>query len=322
MRTIILSGIVIGALMSGAAFAQQRELSPERKADSLALRAIAKDTPILPGQIIDVPVSPALIGPSAVAAGKDGTIYALHRPSEANPPQDGDPIVVIDPKGKILRSFGKGMYTIPHGIKIDPAGNVWTIDSSTSMVLKFSPEGKKLMEIDIGGIPDLKRAFCGATDIAFAKSGHLFISDGYCNSRVIEYTPDGKKLKEWGEKGTGPGQFMNVHAISIAEDGTLYVADRENGRVQWFDQTGKYLGEKKFGGQLFSVAAAPDGGVYVGTQPRDAEFATDPFLFKFDPKSGKVIGKVDMPAHQLAMGPNGALYPGTRRRGVQIFQPK
>lgn len=322
MRSVLSSLVVAGVLMSGVAVAQQRELTPERKADTEALRAIAKATPALPGQIIDVMVTPALTGPSAVAAAKDGTIYALHRPSEAKPPQDGDPIVVIDPKGKVLRSFGKGMYTIPHGIKVDPDGNVWTIDSSTSMVLKFSPEGKKLMEIDVGGIPDPKRAFCGATDIAFAKSGHLFISDGYCNSRVIEYLPDGKKVTEWGAKGTGPGQFINVHAISIAEDGTLYVADRENGRVQWFDQSGKYLGEKKFGGQLFSVIAAPDGGVYVGTQPRDAEFATDPFLFKFDPKTGKVIGKIDMPAHQLALGPNGALYPGTRRRGVQIFQPK
>jgi DNA-binding beta-propeller fold protein YncE len=321
MRHLFSSVIAIVCLLSGAALAQQRELSPERKADTAALREIAKATPVLPGQIIDVKVNRELTGPSAVAADKNGNIYALHRPSEAKPPQDGDPIMVFDAKGNFLRSFGKGMYTIPHGIKVDPAGNVWTVDSSTSMVLKFSPEGKKLMEVDVGGIPDPKRAFCGATDIAFAKSGNFFISDGYCNSRVIEYTAEGKKLKEFGARGTGPGQFMNVHAISMAEDGTLYVADRENGRVQWFDQSGKYLGEKKFGGQLFSVAVAADG-VYVGTQPRDVEFATDPFLFKFDPKSGKVIGKVDMPAHQLSLGPNGRLYPGTRRRGIQIFQPK
>lgn len=320
MRHLVSSAIVVGLLLSSPGTAQQRELSPERKADTAALRAIAKATPDLPGRIIDVKVDRELIGPSAVAADKNGNIYVLHRPSEAKPPQDGDPIMVFDAKGNFLRAFGKGMYTIPHGIKVDPDGNVWTIDSSTSMVLKFSPEGKRLMEIDVGGIPDPKRAFCGATDIAFAKDGNLFIADGYCNSRVIEYTAAGKKVKEWGARGVGPGQFMNVHAISMAADGTLYVADRENGRVQWFDRGGMYLGEKKFGGQLFSVAAAGDG-VYVGTQPRDVEFATDPFLFKFDPKSGKIIGKVDMPAHQLSLGPNGQLYPGTRRRGVQIFQP-
>lgn len=320
MRRTLSSVVVLGLLLGGPALAQQRELSPERKADTEALRAIAKHTPQLPGQIIEVKVSQELVGPSAAAAGKDGTIYVLHRPAEAK--KDGDPIMVFDAKGTFLRSFGKGMYKIPHGIRVDPAGNVWTIDSSTSMVLKFSPEGKKLMEIDVGGIPNPDRAFCGATDIAFAKNGNLFISDGYCNSRVIEYTADGKKLREWGERGTGPGQFMNVHAISIAEDGTLYVADRENGRVQWFDQSGKYLGDKKFGGQLFSVTVAHDGGVYVGTQPRDVDFATDPFVFKFDPKSGTIIGKVDMPAHQLSLGPNGALYPGTRRRGILVFQPK
>ena len=320
MRRLCSSIVGLG-LLAAPALAQQRELSPERKADTAALREIAKATPSLPGQIVDVKVNRELIGPSAVAADKNGNIYALHRPSEAKPAQDGDPIMVFDAKGNFLRSFGKDMYTIPHGIKVDPAGNVWTIDSSTSMVLKFSSEGKNLMEVDVGGIPDPKRAFCGATDVAFAKNGNFFISDGYCNSRVIEYAADGKKLKEWGARGTGPGQFMNVHGIAMADDGTLYVADRENGRVQWFDQSGKYLGEKKFGGQLFSVAAAADG-VYVGTQPRDAEFATDPFLFKFDPRSGKILGKVDMPAHQLSLGPNGQLYPGTRRRGVQIFQPK
>ncbi|MGE4062216.1 MAG: peptidyl-alpha-hydroxyglycine alpha-amidating lyase family protein [Rhodospirillaceae bacterium] len=322
MRRLCSGIVVMGLLASAPLFAQQRELSPERKADTEALRGIAKATPALPGQIVDVKVDRELTGPSAAAADKNGNIYVLHRPAEAKPPQDGDPVMVFDAKGNFLRSFGKGMYTIPHGIKVDPAGNVWTIDSSTSLVLKFSPEGKNLMKVDVGGIPDPKRAFCGATDVAFAKDGRFFISDGYCNSRVIEYTADGKKVKEWGSRGTGRGQFMNVHAISLADDGTLYVADRENGRVQWFDQSGNYLGEKKFGGQLFSVVAAPDGGVYVGTQPRDVEFATDPFLFKFDPKSGKIIGKVDMPAHQLSLGPNGALYPGTRRRGIQIFQPK
>jgi len=319
MRSMLSCAILIGILVSGAASAQQGALSPELKADTEALRVIANAAPPLSGKIVDVKSALPLVGPSAVAAGKDGTIYVLHRPGEAK--QDGDPIVALDPAGKVLRSFGKGLYTIPHGIKVDPDGNVWTVDSSTSMVLKFSSDGKKLMEIDVGGIPDRSRPFCGATDIAFAANGHLFVSDGYCNSRVIEYTADGKKLKEWGARGSGPGQFMNVHAISIAPDGTLYVADRENGRVQWFDQSGKYRGEKKFGGQLFSVAAAPDGNVYVGTQPRDADFATDPFLFKFDPKNGNVIGKIDMPAHQLSVGPGGALYPGTRRRGIQIFQP-
>lgn len=320
MRALCSWIIVIALLLSASVGAQQRELSPERKADTEALRAIAKVTPDLPGQVISVKVTPELVWPSAVAADKNGNIYVLHRPMEAK--QEGDPIVVVDRTGKILRSFGKGLFTIPHGIKVDPDGNVWTVDANTSVVLKFSPEGKKLMQIDVGGIPDAKRRFCGATDIAFAKSGHLFISDGYCNSRVLEYTRDGTKVTEWGARGVGPGQFINAHAISIAADGTLYVADRENGRVQWFDQSGKYLGEKKFGGQLFSVTAAPDGNVYVGTQPRDVDFASDPFFFKFDPKSGKVIGKVDMPAHQLSIDQNGALYQGSRRRGVQIFEPK
>ena len=98
---------------------------------------------------------------------------------------------MLDPHGKLIRSWGSGLFKIPHGIRIDPSGNVWTVDAQTSEVYKFTPEGKKLLEIDVGSIPDKSREFCGATDIAFAQSGHVFIADGYCNARVIEFDANG-----------------------------------------------------------------------------------------------------------------------------------
>ena len=85
--------------------------------------------------------------------------------------------------------------------------------------------------------------FCSTTDIAFAANGHVFISDGYANARILEYSADGQKVREWGTPGTGPGQFVLPHSIQIDAAGLVYVADRENGRVQRFDQTGKYRGE-------------------------------------------------------------------------------
>ena len=104
------------------------------------------------------------------------------------------------------------------------------------MVYKFSPEGKTLLQIEVGGQPAPCGGFCSTTDIAFAPDGHLFIADGYRNARILEYSADGKKLREWGSAGTGPGQFRLPHSIQIDDKGVIYVADRENGRVQRFDR--------------------------------------------------------------------------------------
>src|SRR5262245_61099284 len=112
--------------------------------DSDQLRALIKTLPQLLVERVDVKVNPPLTleGISANTADQKGNIYVIHRPENG-----GDPVVVLDPKGNFIRSWGKGMYKIPHGIRIDAAGNVWTLDANTSMVYKFTPEGKKLMEI-------------------------------------------------------------------------------------------------------------------------------------------------------------------------------
>ena len=298
-------------------------LSPEQRADAEFLRALTKSIPLLPVDRIELKVNPplTLVGYSAAAADKHGNVYVIHRPVDANV----DPIVVLDSKGNFLRSWGKGMYKMPHGIRVDPAGNVWTTDAHTSMIFKFTPEGKKLLEISVGNIPDASQLFCGATDVTFGMNGHVYVSDGYCNARFIEYTADGKKVEEWGKRGTlpldafrsrlgstGPGEFHLPHDISMGPDGILYVADRENGRLQWFDKNGKYLSERKFGGKVYSVANSPTGEVYVGTQPRDVPWGKDAFIFKFDPKSGKILGKIESAAHQLSVAPDGTLLPGTQ----------
>jgi DNA-binding beta-propeller fold protein YncE len=319
---------MLAALLSSHAPAQTPapvpNLSPEQRADTEALRALAASIPLLPVERIELKVNPpmTLVGYSAAAADKHGNIYVIHRPAD---PKVEDPVVVLDAKGNFVRSWGKGMYTMPHSIRVDPAGNIWTVDARTSMIFKFTPEGKKLLEISVGDIPDASLAFCGATDVTFAPNGHVYVSDGYCNARFLEYTAEGKKVREWGRIATlplktfrtrpgitGPGEFAVAHDISLGPDGILYVADRENGRLQWFDKSGKYLGEKKFGGQLFSVAHSPAGDLYVGAQPRDVPFGKDSIIFKFDPKSGKILGKIEAPAHQLSVGPDGTLLPGIR----------
>jgi DNA-binding beta-propeller fold protein YncE len=303
--------------------AQHRTLSPEMQADTEALRALTQTVPLLPIDRIALKVHPAmtLVRYSAVAGDKDGNLYVIHRPDDKNV----DPVVVLDAQGTILHAWGKGMYAIPHGIRVDPVGNVWTIDAHTSIVTKYTKEGTKLLEISVGDIPDPNRPFCGATDITFGPSGQIYVSDGYCNGRVIEYTADGKKVRAWGQRGKGQGAFMNAHAIASSPDGKLYVADRDNGRLQWFDLEGQFLGAKHFGGQVFSVALGATGELYVGTQPRDVPFGTDAYIMQFDPASGTINGKIEAAAHHMSVAPDGTILPGTlvaKTDSVLLLRPK
>jgi sugar lactone lactonase YvrE len=177
---------------------------------------------------------------SSVALDPSGVIYVLQRGDKA------DPVIAVDKQGETLRSWGKGMFTVPHSVHVDPDGNIRTVDAGSSTILKFTPQGKKVQEISVGEIATGdKCAFptlCGTTDIAFGPHGRLFISDGYGNARILEYTSEGKRVKVWGSAGTGPGQFQIPHGIA-RQGTTLYVADRGNSRVQRFDLDGKYLGE-------------------------------------------------------------------------------
>src|SRR5712692_359145 len=245
--------------------------------------------------------------PSSVAMDAKGAIYVLQRGEKA------DPVLVMNRDGKILRSWGKGMYKIPHSIRIDPQGNIWTVDSSSSMVLKFTPQGEKLMEISVGEQPTGRGATNGTTDIAFGPSGRLFISDGYGNARVLEYTAKGERVKQWGTAGAGPGQFRQPHGIAVDEDGIIYVADRLNGRLQRFDLNGKYLGERANLGMVTTVAVR-DGALWIGTQQRNEPTGADGWLMKIDRKTGKILGYVESAHghHIVNVSKSGDLFSGAR----------
>jgi DNA-binding beta-propeller fold protein YncE len=237
---------------------------------------------------------------SWIAADRNGLVYLLQRGDKA------DPVIVLDQSGKLVRSWGKGMFTTPHAIRIDPQGNVWTTDAASSMVYKFSPEGKTLLQIEVGGQPTPCGNFCSTTDVAFAPDGNLLIADGYRNARILEYTPDGKKLREWGSAGTGPGQFRLPHSIQVDTAGIVYVADRENGRIQRFDRTGKFLGEWSQYGKTFGLTLAGNA-IWLSTIPRGPNSAPG-WLIKVDRASGKPQGYVESAGnHGMAVMSNGDL---------------
>jgi hypothetical protein len=286
---------VLALLLLAPLVQNPNSMTPEERAKMEAqnaeLRTMLDGTPKMPMQQTPLTVqapsqeSWALGMVSWVAADRNGLIYLLQRGDKA------DPIIVLDRSGKIVRSWGKGLYTTPHAIRVDPRGNVWTTDAASSMVYKFSPEGKMLLKIEVGGQPTPCGNFCSTTDIAFAADGHLFIADGYRNARILEYSADGKKLHEWGTAGTGPGQFRLPHSIQVDDKNIVYVADRENGRIQRFDRQGTYLGEWSQYGKTFGLKL--DGNaIWLSSIPRGPNGAPG-WLIKVDRASGKLLGHVE-----------------------------
>lgn len=157
------------------------------------------------------------------------------------------PLIVFDREGNFLRSWGEGLVGRAHGITIGPDGEVWLTDDGNHTIRKFTLEGKLLLTI---GDPDKPatlqsgKPFNRPTHVALSPlTGDLFISDGYGNSRVHKYDPKGRHLFSWGEPGTDPGCFNLPHNIATDAEGLVYVADRENHRVQVFDAEGRYLSQ-------------------------------------------------------------------------------
>jgi hypothetical protein len=154
------------------------------------------------------------------------------------------PVQVYDIKGKLIRSWGQKTIQGPHHIRIDPEGNVWIADINRHVVEKYTPGGKRLLTIGVEGKAGRDEKHLNMpTDIAVTAAGDIFVSDGYGNARIVHFDRDGKFVHAWGELGHLPGQFSIPHSIAVDSKGTLYVADRNNARVQLFDSKGKFLGE-------------------------------------------------------------------------------
>ena len=157
-----------------------------------------------------------------------------------------DPIIVLDPLGNFKTAWGANLFQNPHGAHIGPDNCIYLTDSGDHTVRKFTLDGKFLLEIGIPGKPASFMSgepFCKCTHSTSTPDGNILISDGYGNAAIHEYDSNGRYLKSWGSSGSGPGQFNLPHNICCDRSGTVYVADRENSRVQIFDRNGKFLGQ-------------------------------------------------------------------------------
>jgi DNA-binding beta-propeller fold protein YncE len=167
------------------------------------------------------------------------------------------PVMVFDRDGTFLASWGEGLFNRPHGITIGPDDAVYCCDDRDHTVRKFTPEGRLLLKMGTSGKPSdtgvdgmdyrtIQRVgppFHYPTNLAISPAGDLYVSDGYGNARIHKFSPDGRLLFSWGEPGSGPGQFHLPHGIAIDRQGTVYVADRENSRIQLFTPEGKFLAQ-------------------------------------------------------------------------------
>jgi sugar lactone lactonase YvrE len=161
-----------------------------------------------------------------------------------------DPVLKFDASGKLVKAFGAGMFVFPHGISVDREGNVWVTDAQGKdgkghQVFKFSPDGKVLLALGKAGTSgDGQDTFNAPSSVLVAPNGDIFVGDGHggnTNARIVKFDKDGKFIKTWGKKGSGPGEFDTPHALAMDSRGRLFVGDRNNNRIQIFDQNGNYI---------------------------------------------------------------------------------
>lgn len=170
---------------------------------------------------------------SAVAINSRGEIFVFHRGEK--------PVLAFDGGGKFLRSFGDGLVGSSHGLRVDKDDNLWATDIGNHQVFKFDPYGKVLLQLGTGKAGDGLDQFNKPTDVAFGPGGEFYVTDGYGNTRVLKFSPSGAVAHHWGAAGKEPGQFNTPHAIVRDSKGRLLVGDRENRRIQIFDEDGKLL---------------------------------------------------------------------------------
>ncbi len=197
-----------------------------------------------------LPAGAKWAGVISVDPAANGDVWVFHR--------SDPPVLRFDSSGKLVKSFGEGQIVQAHGMTIDRDGNVWVTDAQIkdgkgNQVLKFSPDGKLLMALGKAGVAGGGNdVFSGPCDVAIAQNGDIFVADGHIANvpvnRIMKFSKDGKFIKAWGKRGSGPGEFDTPHSIAIDSRGRIFVADRSNSRIQIFDQDGRFLDQwKQFG---------------------------------------------------------------------------
>jgi DNA-binding beta-propeller fold protein YncE len=245
MKTLVLAVACFAA--SSAAFAQ-RPTDP-----ALLVPAVAPELDYAPApKPFDLPAGMTMGAPASVKFDSKGHMFVLTRGDTA--------FFEFDRNGKFVRAFGDKVFMRAHGLRIDRDDNLWATDVNAHVVMKFSPRGDPLLTLGTKGQAGEWNEAAGShklnqpNDIAIGRNGDVFVVQGHTpgfnggDARVLRFDRNGRFIKSWGGKGTAPGQFQVAHGIDIDRAGNLWVADRENQRVEVFTHDGKFVREIHFAG--------------------------------------------------------------------------
>lgn len=244
---------------------------------------------------------------SAVATDNQNRVYVFKRDAKT------DQLVVFDSTGKYVRSWGKGLFVRPHGLRIDREQNVWAVDDFGHQVFKFGNDGALSMTLGTKGVPGAdEKTFNRPTDVAWDSRGNLYVSDGYVNSRVVKFDARGRYVKAWGTAGQAPGQFRTPHSIAVDSKDRVYVSDRENNRIQVFDADGKLLKIWDHLGCTFSLFITASDELWILADRNNTEAMMYDTLagqiMKIDIETGKILGAMESPGHMLTVARTGDIY--------------
>jgi sugar lactone lactonase YvrE len=285
IRPALLAAAAALALTAGRVYTQSDVVDPASKPLPNPNPKVVKNWGTLPDGRVWGNTAGVDIGP-------DGHVWAYDRcGSNSCAGSNVDPILKFDRNsGKLLASFGRGMFIFPHGIHVDRQGNVWIADGRAAneeelkkfpdakgkghQVIKFSPDGKVLMRIGHAGMAGRDGGMLEEpNDVITTANGDIFIADGHSgqnpkatpdtNARIVKLTRDGKFVKQWGKLGSAPGEFRTPHALAMDSRGRLFVADRGNHRIQIFDQEGKFLEEWKQFSRISGLFITPNDMLYA-----------------------------------------------------------
>src|SRR5207302_3491967 len=203
---------------------------------------------------------------TGVAVNSKKHVFVLSRGNTTGPAFGAAAAQLLEfgPDGRYLREIGKNLYAwaFGHTVRVDKEDNIWATDKGSDMIVKFNPQGRVLMVFGRKSeasdaeskphernlekpLPHQDGRFRQPTDVTWGPDGTIYISDGYVNSRVAKLSRDGDWIKSWGQKGKGQGEFNLVHSIAADAKGNIYVADRNNRRIQVFDGDGNFQREIK-----------------------------------------------------------------------------
>ena len=311
-RYLELASMLVAVAATGAVFAQPA--APQRakayaSAPNIPYESVPNFLKLPPGLYLGEAIG--------VARNSKDHVFVYTRSGESSR------LFEFDENGYFVREIGRGLYGFAqaHAVRVDPEDNIWVVDEGTDMVIKFNPEGRVVMllgrrpEAAEGLVetpqrgedwppPAVPYRFGRPTDVAWDKQGNIFVSDGYVNSRVVKYDKNGRFIKDVGTRGTGPAQFNTPHSIQVDAEGKVYVADRNNGRIQVFNNDLELQAMYDNVGRPWALCITTGDHPYLYTSNSNPDnnnavlTAVTGEIYKME-LDGTVVGKFGTPGKQL-----------------------